>query len=102
MIRRPPRSTLFPYTTLFRSLAIVQRTVRDAEAHLVAARTLGFAGHPAERAARGIEARAARQPRGAVQQRVGRQIRIARTDREGEDRKCTRLHSSHDQESYAL
>src|SRR5256885_11388112 len=25
MIRRPPRSTLFPYTTLFRSLAIAQR-----------------------------------------------------------------------------
>src|SRR5258708_18311302 len=25
MIRRPPRSTLFPYTTLFRSLALVQR-----------------------------------------------------------------------------
>src|SRR5258705_4275196 len=24
MIRRPPRSTLFPYTTLFRSLAIVR------------------------------------------------------------------------------
>src|SRR5256885_10555211 len=25
MIRRPPRSTLFPYTTLFRSLAVVAR-----------------------------------------------------------------------------
>src|SRR2546428_8063363 len=25
MIRRPPRSTLFPYTTLFRSLVLVQR-----------------------------------------------------------------------------
>src|SRR3712207_7555784 len=25
MIRRPPRSTLFPYTTLFRSLALVRR-----------------------------------------------------------------------------
>src|SRR5258707_2288012 len=24
MIRRPPRSTLFPYTTLFRSLALIQ------------------------------------------------------------------------------
>src|SRR5256886_15694625 len=32
MIRRPPRSTLFPYTTLFRSLARV-----DAAAQLVAA-----------------------------------------------------------------
>src|SRR5260370_42224738 len=27
MIRRPPRSTLFPYTTLFRSLAVLQRAV---------------------------------------------------------------------------
>src|SRR3712207_9113236 len=28
MIRRPPRSTLFPYTTLFRSTTLVVRTVR--------------------------------------------------------------------------
>src|SRR3712207_7964788 len=38
MIRRPPRSTLFPYTTLFRSLgdhvrAVVARVVRAAGAH---------------------------------------------------------------------
>src|SRR2546430_16906383 len=30
MIRRPPRSTLFPYTTLFRSYAIVQKFLVDA------------------------------------------------------------------------
>src|SRR2546430_11630565 len=32
MIRRPPRSTLFPYTTLFRSLhfAVVERADHDA------------------------------------------------------------------------
>src|SRR3712207_7947597 len=29
MIRRPPRSTLFPYTTLFRSTSGVVRTARD-------------------------------------------------------------------------
>src|SRR3712207_7333921 len=28
MIRRPPRSTLFPYTTLFRSLAVARRPDR--------------------------------------------------------------------------
>src|SRR3712207_8339199 len=28
MIRRPPRSTLFPYTTLFRSLDRVRRVVK--------------------------------------------------------------------------
>src|SRR5256884_5419814 len=34
MIRRPPRSTLFPYTTLFRSMALVRRncvTFRPSE-----------------------------------------------------------------------
>src|SRR5690349_22294641 len=40
MIRRPPRSTLFPYTTLFRSLA--DRQVRHPDA---ARRRLGVAGH---------------------------------------------------------
>src|SRR5258708_14490636 len=30
MIRRPPRSTLFPYTTLFRSVHVDQRSLRDA------------------------------------------------------------------------
>src|SRR3989454_5043075 len=30
MIRRPPRSTLFPYTTLFRSLATLLRPTRGA------------------------------------------------------------------------
>src|SRR2546422_6170890 len=29
MIRRPPRSTLFPYTTLFRSLLLERRAVRE-------------------------------------------------------------------------
>src|SRR5258705_6125387 len=29
MIRRPPRSTLFPYTTLFRSDALLARALRD-------------------------------------------------------------------------
>src|SRR2546429_7444461 len=32
MIRRPPRSTLFPYTTLFRSLALQARLVGHAHA----------------------------------------------------------------------
>src|SRR2546430_5931883 len=37
MIRRPPRSTLFPYTTLFRSGADVRHD-REAEAYLHPAR----------------------------------------------------------------
>src|SRR5690348_18023839 len=32
MIRRPPRSTLFPYTTLFRSGLAVERELRDDRA----------------------------------------------------------------------
>src|SRR2546425_3004258 len=35
MIRRPPRSTLFPYTTLFRSRALLRRTTgEDADGRL--------------------------------------------------------------------
>src|SRR5258707_10755732 len=35
MIRRPPRSTLFPYTTLFRSVAGLRRTGSGPEGHLL-------------------------------------------------------------------
>src|SRR3712207_7144789 len=34
MIRRPPRSTLFPYTTLFRSVAVIGLAPRDHMAAL--------------------------------------------------------------------
>src|SRR2546430_5478826 len=34
MIRRPPRSTLFPYTTLFRSAALCQRVVIIAQGEI--------------------------------------------------------------------
>src|SRR2546422_10451749 len=37
MIRRPPRSTLFPYTTLFRSVVKTSKTVRPAPLELEAA-----------------------------------------------------------------
>src|SRR2546423_6013273 len=35
MIRRPPRSTLFPYTTLFRSVRAPVRVVRSLETYTV-------------------------------------------------------------------
>src|SRR5688572_32041429 len=35
MIRRPPRSTLFPYTTLFRSKGRARKAVRDIAVELV-------------------------------------------------------------------
>src|SRR5256885_11476526 len=82
MIRRPPRSTLFPYTTLFRSRLRsctlsrrrIPRTNRSpsrsekSNAHACAAETRAFDF----------------------------------SDREGEDRKSTRLNSSHLVISYAV
>src|SRR2546425_6760859 len=43
MIRRPPRSTLFPYTTLFRSLVRTSRTVGYSVGLLYFANTFGSA-----------------------------------------------------------
>src|SRR2546422_8435905 len=81
MIRRPPRSTLFPYTTLFRS---VSGRLRAAGSGLhVAVR------HDQEP---GLE-----RPRG----RARRGDRPALPPRE-RDRKSTRLNSSHGYISYAV
>src|SRR3712207_7058553 len=44
MIRRPPRSTLFPYTTLFRSALVNIRTIWGGETDTVPAGTLAGAG----------------------------------------------------------
>src|SRR2546427_12896021 len=35
MIRRPPRSTLFPYTTLFRSVEMTRKRTRESLEHLL-------------------------------------------------------------------
>src|SRR5258708_21984666 len=69
MIRRPPRSTLFPYTTLFRSLEGAYRDV-DGQA-----------------------------PRVQLRRPVAAAMQLARIDHQ--DRKSTRLNSSH-QISYAV
>src|SRR3712207_8584230 len=80
MIRRPPRSTLFPYTTLFRSL-IGRTGTRSAR--------LLKGGHPAPWRGRS---------RWAPKQRLlGR-----RSSSEVGDRKSTRLNSSHANISYAV
>src|SRR2546430_8936353 len=75
MIRRPPRSTLFPYTTLFRSG--VQRQVQRMAQPLSHRRGLAAGGHPVEPA-------------------------DPHVDRVDGDRKSTRLNSSHSQISYAV
>src|SRR3712207_8084572 len=97
MIRRPPRSTLFPYTTLFRSLGL-----RDTR--FVRPDGLDVAGHVSS--ARDVT----RLGRVAMQNPTVRAIVRRRTaDAAGrfvrtwnEDRKSTRLNSSHANISYAV
>src|SRR2546427_7538366 len=73
MIRRPPRSTLFPYTTLFRS--------------------------PRFRSGEREAGRASRLHAGG---RVRKPDREGRRGARAQDRKSTRLNSSHSQISYAV
>src|SRR3712207_7684520 len=82
MIRRPPRSTLFPYTTLFRS-----RDQRDDPVE------------PQREPA--VRRRAVRQ---RVQQEAEPRLRLLGGDAQDveEDRKSTRLNSSHANISYAV
>src|SRR3712207_7397892 len=93
MIRRPPRSTLFPYTTLFRSLVehrvghllrVARRPVQVLD-HLVVARLLAGV-----RWAQGVVAQG-RDHLLVAEPPVGQQ-----------DRKSTRLNSSHANISYAV
>src|SRR3712207_8273916 len=76
MIRRPPRSTLFPYTTLFRSEAV---------------------GHPSGGAALGLVGPVLWQ----IQLTVDEGAALVR-DISRKDRKSTRLNSSHANISYAV
>src|SRR2546426_8668038 len=94
MIRRPPRSTLFPYTTLFRSLTPgheIDAQRRRQDDHVDALQ------------------RCQRDPRGVEEHRVAtdRQVRHAvpvnlESGRAARDRKSTRLNSSHLVNSYAV
>src|SRR3989442_9847920 len=80
MIRRPPRSTLFPYTTLFRS-----------PQHVPLARGLGT---PERSTGKGDRRREGRFEHGRHAE--------ARAVRTASDRKSTRLNSSHVRISYAV
>src|SRR3712207_7479459 len=88
MIRRPPRSTLFPYTTLFRSAGdrhdVLERSA-DLGADNVVVRV------DAEHAAVHL----------ALQGGGHGQV-LGRDDARGRDRKSTRLNSSHANISYAV
>src|SRR5690349_24020964 len=85
MIRRPPRSTLFPYTTLFRSLRAQPAAARHACADRV--REPDPVGHRQHRR------------RGDVPRLVQA---LAAARRPVIDRKSTRLNSSHVEISYAV
>src|SRR2546426_7971779 len=80
MIRRPPRSTLFPYTTLFRS--ITENMVGHKLGEFAATRL--FRGHSAK---------------GSAQEREAAEAEAAA---QAADRKSTRLNSSHLVISYAV
>src|SRR2546422_3354192 len=82
MIRRPPRSTLFPYTTLFRTVELGTAITRQ-EAWL-------------ERSGRPLKLP------DFVAELIERAAFEAREDKRGEDRKSTRLNSSHGYISYAV
>src|SRR3712207_9000347 len=86
MIRRPPRSTLFPYTTLFRS----GERLRDApgvhDAEVLEELEHGLLGVGGVEGVKGAAGRGARD----------------RVLVELEDRKSTRLNSSHANISYAV
>src|SRR5690349_23969131 len=84
--RRPPRSTLFPYTTLFRSPLLDHRRVAVVAVERVGDRRARLVGPALDE----------RQQRTAVE-------RPRRRDPERvEDRKSTRLNSSHVEISYAV
>src|SRR3712207_8452678 len=89
MIRRPPRSTLFPYTTLFRShlaYSPVRGGIGDHAGRYFAEPCPDGFGHA------GGRVRTAAHRRGGPQSACGRR----------RDRKSTRLNSSHANISYAV
>src|SRR2546427_7884440 len=88
MIRRPPRSTLFPYTTLFRSV----NAVGNSQAEICG-------GGAIDATAAGPD-----QKRDFLADQRNRGNRSSRVGLSGGrvDRKSTRLNSSHSQISYAV
>src|SRR3712207_7795376 len=97
MIRRPPRSTLFPYTTLFRSRFVVEYIVDVATATRDHQEVyLGASPRGSRALIRAVQARAALQGRDYV---IPDDVKaMAATT----DRKSTRLNSSHANISYAV
>src|SRR3712207_8357145 len=99
MIRRPPRSTLFPYTTLFRSSRILGPE-RSGAIGAGLARSIGPLLSAHKTALRNIRAAYPGKPEAEVRALArGAWDNLGRT---GGDRKSTRLNSSHANISYAV
>src|SRR3712207_8248148 len=96
MIRRPPKSTLFPYTTLFRSDPVQAGEVHQQVARL-RRRGPGELAAPADRHDGATVGGRGPQDLGELLDRV-RPDHLARD----QDRKSTRLNSSHANMSYAV
>src|SRR3712207_7547868 len=97
MIRRPPRSTLFPYTTLFRSQDHA-REVRPVDLRLRPGRGLDAPAGPHGRSRIGMAPIALDRSQAA-----GIAVLATQPDMQGcQDRKSTRLNSSHANISYAV
>src|SRR5687768_18016074 len=86
MIRRPPRSTLFPYTTLFRSLNAMIALTPPGQRIIINCRTLELKLESSLEKLR---------PAGDVEL-IQRPVPV------NQDRKSTRLNSSHGYISYAV
>src|SRR2546430_8878609 len=87
MIRRPPRSTLFPYTTLFRSNTKPLRLYRCGKREGFVTENADVANRPCNDSS----------PLGDFSFSTSAQRAVTATDR-----KSTRLNSSHSQISYAV
>src|SRR3712207_7761244 len=90
MIRRPPRSTLFPYTTLFRSTRVDEQGRRIE----VSVDKAQVKDGPSFNDDRDITPE--------YEERVYSHYGLQRAQTNGEDRKSTRLNSSHANISYAV
>src|SRR2546430_10445914 len=94
MIRRPPRSTLFPYPTLFRSKRLADELAAEGQA-LDPADGERERGQPGEIRRHGEDV-------GEIHRDRVRELLARLERRRRRDRKSTRLNSSHSQISYAV
>src|SRR3712207_7169686 len=101
MIRRPPRSTLFPYTTLFRSVIGLDGRSLSGEAEALVREAALVVGGERHLESLGIEPERSAVLKGDLASSLGR-IEGSEGPVVVLDRKSTRLNSSHANISYAV